>query len=83
MALVNIQNNQIKDGKLPAKLAEEIPWNKLYVDIILTYIKQRKGKKENLHLKAVTMIDRVTRCFEVVQYYYKRAITIVNLVETI
>ena len=31
-------------GKLPAKLAEEIPWNKLFVDILGTYFIQRKFK---------------------------------------
>ena len=34
-----------KHGKLPAKLAEEIPWNKLYVDIIGTYTIKRKVNK--------------------------------------
>ena len=34
-----------KYGKLPTKLDEEIPWNKIYVDIIGTYIIRRKGKK--------------------------------------
>ena len=71
-----------KYGKLPAKLAEEIPWNKICVDIIGTYDIRRKGKKENLHLKAVTVLDTLTGCFEVVRYDDQRAITIVNLVET-
>ena len=34
-----------KYGKFPAKLADEIPWNKLYVDLIGPYIIQHKGKK--------------------------------------
>ena len=34
-----------KYGKLPSKLAEEIPWNKLCVDIIQPYVICRKGKK--------------------------------------
>ena len=36
------------------------PWNKLCVYLIGTYVIIRKGKKENLHLKAVTMIYTVT-----------------------
>ena len=30
----NVQNGQQKNGKLPVKSAEEIPWNKLCVDLI-------------------------------------------------
>ena len=56
-----------KYGKLPAKLAEEIPWNKLCVYLIGPYFIRRKGKKENLHLKAVTIIDPVTGWFEIAQ----------------
>ena len=52
-------------GRLTAKLAEEIPWNKLYVDLIGPHVIRRKVNKENLHLKAVTMIDPVTGWFEI------------------
>ena len=55
---------------------------KLCVDIIVLYIIRRKGQKENLNLKAVTMIFPVTRWFKITQYDNKRAIPIVNLVET-
>ena len=34
------------------------------------------------HLKAVTMIDPVTGCFKIVQYYNKKLISIENLVQT-
>ena len=44
VTLVNIQNDQ-KHGKLPANLAEEIPWNKLCVDLIGTYVIRKEGKK--------------------------------------
>ena len=40
------------------------------------------GKKENIYLKAVTMIDPVTIWFEAVRYYDKREISIAKLVET-
>ena len=57
-----------KYGKLPYKLAEEILWNKICVDLIGPYVIRRKGKKENLHLKSITMIDTVTGWFEVLRY---------------
>ena len=56
------QSNK-KCDKLLAKSAEEIPWNKLCVYNIGPYVIQRKGKKENLHIKAVTMINPVTGWF--------------------
>ena len=67
---------------MPSKLAEEIPWNKLCVYIIGPYVKRRKGKKENLNLKAVIMFDPVTGWFRILCYHDKIEITIVNLVET-
>ena len=70
-----------KYGKLPAKTVEEIPWNKLCVDLIGPYKICRKGK-EPLISKDVNMIDPVTGWFEVTQYRDKKATTIENLVET-
>ena len=75
------QSNR-KYGKLPAKLAEEILCNKLCVDLIGTYVIRREGQKENLHIKAVTMINPVTGWFEITQYNDKGSIYIENLVET-
>ena len=49
-----------KHGKLPAKEAEEIPKNILCGFLIDPYDIRRKGKKENLDLKSVTMIYPVT-----------------------
>ena len=71
-----------KYGKLLAKLAEEILWNKLCVDIIGPYVIKRKFKKETLHIKVVTNIGPVTGWFEVVRYDNKISINIANLVET-
>ena len=34
-----------KNGKLPAKLAEETLWNKIYVDIIGPHKIRKKGKE--------------------------------------
>ena len=55
---------------------------KLCVDLIGPYGIRLKGKKDNLRLKSVTIINPVTGWFEIVQYDDKIAITIVNLVET-
>ena len=71
-----------KYGKLPDKLAKEIPQNKLCVGLIGPYVIQHKGKKENLHLKDVAIINTITGWFEVVRYDDKRLITIANLVKT-
>ena len=54
-----------KHGKLPDKVAEEIPQNKICVYIIGPYVIHRKGKKENINLKSVTMIDTITGWFEI------------------
>ena len=71
-----------KYGKLPAKSYEEILWNKLCVDLIRPYLMKRKGKKEKIHIKSVTMIDPVTGWFEILQYEDKRQISVVRLVQT-
>ena len=57
-----------KIGKLPSKLDDEIPWSELCVDLLVTYAIRIMGKKENLPLKSVTMIDPVTGWFEITQY---------------
>ena len=51
--------NQTKYGMLPAKVAEETPWNELCVDLIGSYKTHQRGK-DMLILKAVTMINPVT-----------------------
>ena len=81
MTYSNVPKGQQKYGKLPAKITEETPWNKLCVDLIGPYKICKKGK-EPLILKAITMIDPVTRWFEVTQYCNKKAMTIVKLAET-
>ena len=71
-----------KYGKLTAKKVQEIPLGKICVDLIGTYIIQRKLKKEHLNLKAVTMIDPVTGWLKTAQNDDKHTILITNLVET-
>ena len=70
-----------KYDKLPAKLSEEITWNKLCVDFIFPYKISRKGVYPTI-LKAVTIIDPVTGWCEITQYNDKKSMTIANLVET-
>ena len=74
--------SNIKHGKLPAKETEEITRNKLFVDLIGTYVIKINGHKEELHLKSVTVIYPVTGWFKITQYKNKRSILIANLVET-
>ena len=50
--------------------------------LIGPYVIRRKSWKENLRIKAVTIIDPVTGWFEITQYNDKRVIYISNLVET-
>ena len=51
------------------------------MDLIGSSKIRRKGR-DSLILKYVTMIDPVTRWFEVIQYNNKKTMTIANLVET-
>ena len=70
-----------KYGQLPATLAEEITWDKIFVNIIgpnKILIKVRYP----LIIKDVTTIDPVTGWFEITQYNNKKAMAIVKLVET-
>ena len=76
------KRSNIKYGNLPAKESEEIPRNKLCVYLIGPYIIRRKWQKENINIKAVTMIDHVTGWSKITQYYNKIEITISNWVET-
>ena len=69
-----------KYGKLPAKLAEENPWDTLCVDLIGPYKIERKGKKD-LKLWCLTMIDPATGWFEMQQIENKTATEVVDICE--
>ena len=43
--------SNIKNGKLPDKEAEEIPWNKICVDLIGPYVIKKKGTERKLKSK--------------------------------
>ena len=70
-----------KYGKLPAKVAEENPWDTLCVDLIGPYKIQRKGKKD-LVLWCLTMIDPATGWFEMKQIPNKTAAEVADICET-
>jgi transposase InsO family protein len=70
-----------KYGKLPAKLAEENPWDTLCVDLIGPYKIERKGKKD-LKLWCLTMIDPATGWFEMEQISNKTAAEVADICET-
>ena len=66
--------------RLPEKIAETIPWDKLCVDLIGPYQIRRKGLP-TLICRCVTMIDPATGWFEIHQYDDKRSITVANIIE--
>ena len=60
MTLTNVQNGQIKNGSIPDKEDEDIPCNKLCVYLIGTLFIRRNGKKWNLNIIDLTMIETIT-----------------------
>ena len=44
MTYANVQNIQLKIHQIPAKLAEEMPWNKLFVYLTGSYKYVEKGE---------------------------------------
>ena len=81
LKVVTCANIQIGRNKvwLPDKLSDEIPWNKLYVDIIGPY-KMNSKRKKNLILKYVKIVEPITGWFEITQYKNKKKMIITNLV---
>ena len=72
---------QKKYIEFPDKLAEETPWNELWVCLTGLY-KLCIKSRDTLILKVVKMMDPVTGWFEIMQFNNNKAITIENLVET-
>jgi hypothetical protein len=70
-----------KYGKLPAKLAEENPWDTLCGNLIGPCKIERKSKK-NLKLWCLTMIDPATGWFEMEQISNKTAAEVADICET-
>ena len=59
----------------PPKLVDEIPRNKLCVNLVHSYNIHSKGK-ESLIQKSVTAIDPVTEWFKLTQYNDKKAMKV-------
>jgi hypothetical protein len=71
-----------KFGHLPAKVAEDIPWDKLYIDLVGPYkIEGRFHKEEERTLHCLTMLDPATGWFEIAEIPAKRADVIINVLE--
>ena len=68
-------------GHLPPKLPEEIPWERLCIDLIGPYTIGSKDKSDVATLHCLTMIDPVTGWFEIAEIPAKRADVIFNVLE--
>ena len=66
--MVTFNNLKIvgKIGKLQAKLSDKIPWNKLYVDLIV-FIKIPRKVKKTLIIIAIIVVDSVMGWFKIMQ----------------
>ena len=67
-------------GKLPEKVVEDIPWQRLCVDLIGPW-KLKRNDNKIITLRALTLIDPATGWFEMIPYENKQSITIANLTE--
>ena len=45
VTFLNVKRSNKRYGKLPVKLFEEMPQNKICVDLIVTHVIRREGKK--------------------------------------
>ena len=80
----NFQKNKEKNfkyGKLSAKEAEDIPWDRSLEDIIIPYKIRREGHDNPPIIKSSTMIYLETGWCEIIQYEDKHESTIEKIVE--
>ena len=78
------KRSNAKYAHLPEKVAEANPWEKLCVDLVGPYTLEKrkvKGRKKDLILWAITMIDPATGWFEMREIKDKTVITVANVVE--
>jgi primosomal protein N'' len=69
-------------GHLPPKVAEEVPWETLCIDLIGPYLIEGQTKKEpDLKLHCLTMIDPVTGWFELAEIPAKTADVVMDTLE--
>ena len=70
-----------KLGHLPPKIPEEIPWERLCIDLVGPYTIGDKKKKNEATLHCLTMIDPVTGWFEIKEIPAKSADEVANILE--
>lgn len=68
-------------GHLPAKTPEEIPWERLCIDLIGPYTVGNAKKNDETTLHCLTMIDPVTGWFEIAEIPKKSADVVINVLE--
>ena len=73
----------MKYGHLPAKTAEDEPWDKLCIDLIGPYkiYRKKKTRQKPLTLWALTTIDLATGWFEIREIRTKAADVVANVLE--
>jgi transposase InsO family protein len=71
----------IKYGHLPPKRAEEIPWERLCIDLIGPYTIGSGARGHETVLHCLTMIDPVTGWFEIAEIPTKSADVVINVLE--
>jgi hypothetical protein len=76
------KKSHLKMGHLPEKTAEDIPWEKVCIDLIGPYTVGDEKKKDDVTvLHALTMIDPVTGWFEIAEIPAKSADVVINVLE--
>ena len=70
-----------KLGHLPPKIPEEIPWERLCIDLVGPYTVGDKKKENEATLHCLTMIDPVTGWFEIKEIPAKSADEVANVLE--
>jgi hypothetical protein len=66
-------------GHLPAKTPEEIPWERLCIDLIGPYKVGNPKKNDETTLHCLTTIDPVTGWFEIAEIPKKSADVVINV----
>jgi len=71
----------IKFGHRPEKIVEEIPWERVCIDLIGPYTFGSPKKSDETTLHCLTMIDPATGWFEIAEIPAKRADVIADIFE--
>jgi hypothetical protein len=77
------KTSTLKMGVIPEKTVEEIPWERVCIDLVGPYTIGDDKRKDNVTtLHCLTMIDPVTGWFEIAQIPAKTADVVINVFET-